>query len=533
MHTIWQSLAWKEWHEHKWKLAAVLAILIACVAIVFPNADSHFFEAIQFGIILAIIPLSVVIATSTATSERSRGTLPFLAALPISQRRVATTKLLAGLGACLIPVALLLFALFVWSLGWSSAGTNYEADLKSALHELPEPFYLQNWFLAVGCNVTFWVVSLFLWTLAVGVRRADEISAAAIALAVIAGIWLIMTGIGYNLADGRFDRWIAAEGRPLGALAFGIAPGGFGLVRDVWDLGPSFSLIALALFVVFHSLLAATFIRRFGSNSDRPVRSRPAAAWAGSRGEWLAPPRRSRLSAIAWKQFRESGPVVAAGVAGVAVIVVFAIISGLLFAKDRVDWTEFFAGGFFFGCLYLGGFTTLVVGIGVFLRDLSPGLHTFWRSRPISPHAWFGVKYATGLTIVFIAFQLPILLYSFSASAGKIELFGGPPERVRVQLLAIAAFIYMFSIAVATTCLLRNAVYATVLSLLSMYGGIMVLVGAVFGYGWLTSDERAERWLEGPQSTPLWLAMLIVASIFAATLGWLAIRYDWGRKSSY
>jgi hypothetical protein len=61
----------------------------------------------------------------------------------------------------------------------------------------------------------------------------------------------------------------------------------------------------------------------------------------------------------------------------------------------------------------------------------------------------------------------------------------------------------------------------------------MLLAGAVLGYGWLTSEAGADRWLEGPQSTPLWLAMLLVASVFATTLGWLAIRYDWGRKSSY
>ena len=40
-------------------------------------------------------------------------------------------------------------------------------------------------------------------------------------------------------------------------------------------------------------------------------------------------------------------------------------------------------------CADLGFFIVIVAGIGVLLDDLKPGLHTFWRSRPINPDLWF------------------------------------------------------------------------------------------------------------------------------------------------
>ncbi len=35
MSTIWQSLAWKEWNEHKWKLVSILAVICGLWVIVF------------------------------------------------------------------------------------------------------------------------------------------------------------------------------------------------------------------------------------------------------------------------------------------------------------------------------------------------------------------------------------------------------------------------------------------------------------------------------------------------------------------
>jgi len=533
MRTIWQSLAWKEWHEHKWKLAAILAIVIACVAMVLKNTESSLFSNIQVAILLPIIPLSVLVATSTATSERSRGTLPFLASLPISRRKVATVKLLFGIGSCLLPVLFILLAIYGWSLSWDALGVDYRTSLTVAARNLREPLDFGNWYLALGSAVTLWVVSLFLWTAAIGANRADEVSAAAVALSVIASIWLGLIGIGVWLSDDQLDKWLGQGGAWLAALAFAIAPGGFSLSKELWVLG-WLAPAALLLFVVVHSTLAVCFVRHFGRDGDRFIRSHQTATRDSQQIDWLGPPRQSWLTAIAWKQLRESGPVVGAGIGGIAAILGFAILAWARTVRNDVDLRDFISTALFFGCLYLGGFTTLVVGIGVFLRDLSPELHTFWRSRPISPNAWYWIKCATGLTIVFMAFQLPmLLLLPVVASAQQAQHFNGTPDLLRIGMLGVAVFITVFSIAVAVTCLMRNAVYATVLSILAMYGGTMLLVAAVYCYQLITLDERAKYLLDEPQGTWVWLAAMMFATVLANFVAWLALRNDWGRKSRY
>src|SRR3972149_4322861 len=83
MRTIWQALAWKEWHEHKWKLAALTAVLWGVAAWILAVAGSHDKIALMTVFaILGIIPLSVFVGLGAAANERSRNTLPFLQSLP-------------------------------------------------------------------------------------------------------------------------------------------------------------------------------------------------------------------------------------------------------------------------------------------------------------------------------------------------------------------------------------------------------------------------------------------------------------------
>ncbi len=52
MRTVWQSLVWKEWHEHKWQLAALAAVLssIAMAAILLEsNAQDSLLGWWTFG----------------------------------------------------------------------------------------------------------------------------------------------------------------------------------------------------------------------------------------------------------------------------------------------------------------------------------------------------------------------------------------------------------------------------------------------------------------------------------------------------
>lgn len=470
MRTIWQSLAWKEWHEHKWKLAALTAILLCCIAVAFKSQNSQHFSLFAVAILLPMIPLSLVIATTSATSERSRGTLPFLLALPTSPKQIAKAKLLSGLGTCLLPVLFVLGLIYVWYMCWDWFGLDYQ--MPNSNQGMLGPFGFSNWYLATITVVAIWVLSMFLWTAASGVNRADEVSAAAVALSVIAGLWIAVAGVvawSDLLPWARSDR-LAAQ---LAALGLAILPGGFAQAQWLPEMGISTYLMACTLFVAVHGGLATWFIARFGRSPEQNIRSQRTAVPTSPQLSWLGQPRRSWLTAIAWKQFRESGPLVFAGLGGVALILVGALFVARKEVDTNVEMTVFLAAAIFFGSLYLGGFTILVVGIGIFLRDLTPGIHTFWRSRPISPRGWYWVKYATGALIVVLSFQLPMLVLPLitSLNSEMANEFNGTPDVVGIQVISLFAYLAVFAVAIAMTCLMRSAVYAVVLTFAMFYGG--------------------------------------------------------------
>src|SRR5436190_11213377 len=110
MRTIWHSLAWKEWNEHKWKLVSILAVmwcLMACVVVIAGLSERHVVaESFQVSVILGGIPMAVFVGLSIAAGEQSRGTLPFLQALPLPMWRVALHKLGFALVSLIIPILL-------------------------------------------------------------------------------------------------------------------------------------------------------------------------------------------------------------------------------------------------------------------------------------------------------------------------------------------------------------------------------------------------------------------------------------------
>jgi ABC-type transport system involved in multi-copper enzyme maturation permease subunit len=97
MRTVWQSLIWKEWHEHKWKLVSLTAILWSIAALGLFDPERGTLVGIHAALVMAIVPLAIFIGLGVAAGEQSRGTLTFLQALPVPMWRVAIHKLAAGL----------------------------------------------------------------------------------------------------------------------------------------------------------------------------------------------------------------------------------------------------------------------------------------------------------------------------------------------------------------------------------------------------------------------------------------------------
>jgi hypothetical protein len=166
------------------------------------------------------------------------------------------------------------------------------------------------------------------------------------------------------------------------------------------------------------------------------------------------------------------------------------------------------------------------VGIGIALKDQSPQLNTFWRSRPIQPEHCIWCKYVTGLAVLFASIYLPIV---FLAVLSERPVDEGViyPNAIAVPAGQLA----IFAAAVAMTCLVRHAVYAAVLS-------VATVVAAMAFPALLWHKILRRDWIERTAghlpSEDVFVAIGFFACFAACTiLAWLATRNDWGWKSRY
>jgi hypothetical protein len=526
MRTIDYSLAWKEWNEHKWKLVSIVAVmwsLAATVTLLGLHQRQVLAEAFTISVELGGVPLAVFVGLGIASGEQSRGTIRFLQALPIPMWRVALYKLAFGLLSLLVPILLTGLLVVACRLCLSFFGISTDSALLSAPTDdysfMPSSFWVNALFVA-GLSAT----SLIIWAAAWGVNRKDEISAGAIALIVMFVWWLILIGLWIVLLKHSYG----ADTARLRAIGIGSAPLGFLGTTEIAHSDYVSTFLGLVAAAITHLLLVARYVSRFGRTEDREVHSPRAVIGERCRAEWLAPPRRFPITAAAWKQARESGPVILVGLS--VIIGLYASIWFTIWiAKGDVDGELSGRAGLLYARIATisGLFITLVVGIGVSLNDMGPSLNTFWRSRPIQPDLWFWTKFMTGLIAVLAAIYVPIGLFAafFDTSVFEIQ---HEPDLVTF----LAGQIALFAAAVMTTCLVRQAVYAAILSIPLVYLGPLVMQ-------LLLVVARMAGWMERPPEGLMQITDVHIATGFAlcfvvcTVIAWLAMRYDWGRKSRY
>src|SRR3954447_25525684 len=192
MRSIWYSLTWKEWHEHKWKLASLLAILWATSALALYYGERDALAMASLMVAFCVVPLGLFVGLSAAANERSRGTLAFSQALPTPIWRFALLKVIFGLAILLIAIVMTLPLFYVWDRGPGLRGAESET-----IQQLNKEAFTGNFYLDVLLLCASLAISMFVWAAAAGVNRKDEISAGAVALAAMVGWYVTLIVIGY------------------------------------------------------------------------------------------------------------------------------------------------------------------------------------------------------------------------------------------------------------------------------------------------------------------------------------------------
>lgn len=491
MFAIARSLVWKEWREQRWRIVTLTGIVLFISTWFAVGGRITVFEA-AIPALYMVLPFAVMfLAMSAAASEQSGRTVGFLQALPISPAKFGVTKLVGSLITLLCPLAVI----YVIFLG---AGGSEEG---------PKAADLGPWGIVTTWRMTLLItaaglVSLFLWAATFAVNQRDEIRAGAIGFLAVSLVWISITVVPMAFVDDPefLPGWkVLVAGAPGGPLP----AAGYVNRSEFEDYGPP-----LIWGILIHILLAAWFVARYSRISRGGVK--PADATAHAAGEsigWLAPPRRSKLSALVWKQVRESVPL---AILGAALIVV---ISAIIFRYAATNSPADEPAIPILAWYMIGMFLMLVAGIGAFMEDYQLGVSGFWRSRPIPLRTYFAVKYFGGL-IATTLILLSAVLLTLAISCTWRPL--SPKDFFDSFAPASFGVVWQWGIytaAAAGFVLTRNALAAAVFAVVSIF-----IVSIAIGY---LGANLPPRW-----ST---FAALSAAPIIAgALLAYHAFRNDWG-----
>jgi ABC-type transport system involved in multi-copper enzyme maturation permease subunit len=492
-------LLWKEWREHRWRMAALAAIYIGAAVVSSINDVGDFYVAAVVAAALGIPMSGLFLGMHEAAGEQGAGTIKFLQSLPIDMRRPAAAKLIWGAMTVTIPILVIALLATLW--GYLPGAP---ADFRRELH----------WPLAWGLAGSLGAISVLIWAAAAGVNRSDEVRAGAVALLAMLGYFMLF-GTAYYLMGERNPNssvnqlavWLGPSG-PVSGLFASARTSGHGPLSNSGDWAPDVWRFMLAT-AITHAGLAAWYLLRFGRvapptaevgrTAERPLSNFRARAW-------LAPPRRSPLTALLWKQIRESAPLALMGAATI-------IAMGIWWVATSRNDVGSFSWRLILALMAMGGtigfFVAVVAGIGTFMEDMRPGVYDFWRSHPVSVNRWFWLKLITGAVVTISIVQFPSLAAAM-ALAARAPDFMSRDFVINVCLAMLVQF-GGYLAAALMMILVRQAIYAAILAM-----------GALVGVAALVSRFD--------DTTPWPWAIIATAMIGGALLAWIAARKDWGWK---
>lgn len=99
-----QALLWKEWTEHRWKLAFGMVMLTSFAGTLFAWGGISNRESIILVMAVGCLVLSILNAMGTFAQEHDEGTALFLAARPMEIRKVFLCKWMVGWANTVIPL---------------------------------------------------------------------------------------------------------------------------------------------------------------------------------------------------------------------------------------------------------------------------------------------------------------------------------------------------------------------------------------------------------------------------------------------
>lgn len=460
-----KSLLWVQWRETRIYLAVFVAWMLLAVCYGIGYEVGHKLRAAVGGFsgqaMLYSIFAAVFLAMRTAQGELSNGTIGFSASLPVSLRRIGAARIGTAAATLAIPIliaaAVLSFALIGGLI--EQAAPRSIPCLKRLTERETAPLLTsleQLW--SVAIIAIFGGIELLLTLSLFGcwLRSQKQV-----------GLLGAVMGLGTILAGGLL--WMV-ERLPISQLIYGaILPQSLVIQWGHRDGVGSYTdhelaqcrWVSLVLAVPVLLIIGFLFTTQYG----RLRNSAPVGT--SRRGRWLPPaiwsyiPVRlsSRHAALIWLELRQSLPLVLWGFVFGCLITIFTVVTE---SQGLYSTSESLRSELPHSMAFVGLLWAAVVGSGLYSDELREDLGAFWRSRPISPTAWFWTKFIVGLVVVLSVLDGFTILAAWNA-----------PRDTPTQGMSWSYILcfplqhaWMYSLAVLGTCWLRKPVIGGFLAIL-------------------------------------------------------------------
>lgn len=439
--STWRILFWKELEEQKWKLLSLVLIVLSVLVSQLISGD------LEIGLTLVVAGFvlagPVFVGMGVSSAEHGSGAISFVRSLPAPTWQSGFARVVVGWFVLIAP---LVVALLV-----SLCGVVVAADSVRDSESAPKMILL-----VVGIGIAS-ATNVYAWVLLATMNQKSELRAGLIGLVTVVVLcYVSLLAAEYNYRH-RDDAGINAAD-----LFLSIGP-----LAGFWSHGPGVRSAVPWPFVCVVQLctVGVLCLCAIGNYGKRTLLSIPALRRNPERDGRASIPLKRPMSspnmALAWMQLRESAPIALCGV------LLMALIAGI-----NVNGATYYIIrdlGPFVGCIL-----AFIIGVGSFVPPLQPELHTFWRSRPISPRKWFWLKYLAGAAVLVCCYNLPIVVLqrlSLVYLAYWDARYHPVYSTVSSFWFPVVLHLFVYSSVVLTSCSVRHGIYSAVLGV-----GIVLLV---------------------------------------------------------
>lgn len=157
-----------------------------------------------------------------------------------------------------------------------------------------------------------------------------------------------------------------------------------------------------------------------------------------------------QIVALAWKEWRETRWLVAAGLA------LFLGLPLVEAGQSRLTDYPRFEPVTLPLVNTLGGVTAVLLGVAVGGRDLGRRLAEFWQAMPVAAGRWWAVKYVVGVAAVFAVCVAPLLVEAAVSTPSRAD----PQDRALLLGWGPAYWLALFSLGFLAACVIRRPGHA-------------------------------------------------------------------------